>query len=397
MNKTLTHAIVLGSLALAAAHADFRPPPGSGIQDPVPLGGEDCDHGDGPLLAVRPSAHLRAIYGMTDLGDAGLAGGGHDPKEDGLNIQGISVGADFHLGENLFGFTEAIFSWDRHTGWDGELEELFVKWLDIPGGFTLKGGRFLATVGWNNTAHNHEWQFVDSHLGLVRFLGDDGLVLEGVEIGWAPPTRWDDALTIGFGNTVEHSHEEAGHDDDDDHGHHGEAEEALWNQDVLTLRYEARFWPTDHCGFIYGVNYIRGKNFMGRRARLYGADVTYIWLRDDEHGEKLTWTNEIMLRKVDTGEGGFGELAFSSRAVWRFAPSWEAGLRYDYLESASDPELPERHRISPGLTRHFKLSNNVKAIARLQYNYDHSDGRGGDHSVWLMFGFDWGQGDDHVH
>ena len=40
------------------------------------------------------------------------------------------------------------------------------------------------------------------------FLGEDGLIIEGAEIAWLAPTRWDDLLTISFGKAIEHTHEE---------------------------------------------------------------------------------------------------------------------------------------------------------------------------------------------
>ena len=71
--------------------------------------------------------------------------------------------------------------------------------------------------------------------------------------------------------------------------------------------------------------------------------------------------------------------------------------KYDYLEGVEDPELPERHRISPSLTHYFSLGK-IESMARLQYNYDHADERDDAHSIWLQFGFEWGAGGDaHVH
>ena len=367
------------------------------IMPTVPFGGEDCDHSDGSILSINPSLHLRAVYGETDLEDAGLASGGHDPATDGFSVPGLSVGADVHMGENLFAFTEAIFAWDKEEGWEGELEELYAKLMNIPGGFDLKGGRFFASVGTLNTPHNHEWKFVDTSMMNFRFLGDDALALEGFELVWTPPTHWDDKLILGYGSAVEHEHEEEQHGDEEEHGHEEEAEEALWDRDIFTLRYTATFWPEDTCGFTYGVSYMQGRNFMGESAKLYGADLTYSWLEDGSHGQNFTWTNEAMMRDVNTEEGKFAEWAFSSRAIWRFLPEWEAGLRYDYLEGVADPELAERHRISPSLTRYFRVGMMSDAMARVQYNYDHNEESGDNHSLWLMFGFDWGEGDDHVH
>ncbi|BDS07488.1 hypothetical protein NT6N_25280 [Oceaniferula spumae] len=379
----------------------------------VPFGGEDCDHGDGtPELIVEPRLNLSAVYGHTDLEDAGLALGGHDPSVNGFSVPGLSFGMDVIYGEHLAGFTESIFSWTNDDGWEAELEELYINFLNLPGGFEIHAGRYFASIGTQNDIHNHGWKFADAYLGNVRFLGDDGVILNGVEITWSPPTRWDDRLIIGFGDTIRHEHDHGheeehdehgddDHDDDDhdehdEHGHSEEAEEALWDRDVLAVRYQVTKWPGDDCKFVYGASYLQGKNFMGHSARLYGLDLTYTWLEDEDHSRQLTWRNEVMMRDIDTDEGNFEEFSFSSTALYKLNPEWEIGLRYGYLEGVEDPELPERHRISPVLTRFFQLGG-TEAMTRLQYNYDHSEERGDDHSIWLQFRFEWGGGDAHVH
>lgn len=378
----------------------------------APLGGEDCDDHDGsPDLVVEPRLNLSAVLGHTDLEHAGLARGGHDPAVSGFSVPGLSLGMDVIYGEHLAGFSEGVFSWSRDDGWQAELEELYVKFLNLPGGLEVHAGRFFASVGTQNDIHNHGWKFADAYLGNVRFLGDDGLILEGAEVTWSPPSRWDDRLTVGFGDTLhrDHSHgshggdghgdehDDHGHGDDDHHRGHGEAEEALWDRNVLAVRYQATQWPADTRKFVYGASYVQGRNFTGGSARLYGLDVTYTWLEDEDHGKQLTWRNEAMLRRVRSHGGSFEEFSFSSTALYHFNPQWEIGLRYEYLEGADELELPERHRVSPALTRYFEVGF-TQAMLRLQYNYDHSEERGGDHSAWLQFGFEWGAGGHaHVH
>jgi hypothetical protein len=366
-------------------------------QEPTPrFGGEDCDHDDGPSLQIEPRAHLRAVVGHSDLEDSGLAHGGHDPIHGGFSIPSLSLGADILYGEHLAGFAEGIVSWNESNGWDTELEEFYAKMMNLPGGIEIKAGRLLAAVGTQNNIHNHAWKFVDTSLGNVRFLGDDGLITEGVEVTWMVPTHWNDRLILSFGDMVNRTHEEevvigGGHD------HAEEAEMALWDRNVFTARYQATTWPGDTCKFVYGASYVQGKNFMGKSARLYGLDLTYTWLQDEDHGKQFLWRNETMMRKVHTDDGQFEELSLSSAAMYKFNPQWETGLRYDYLEGVKDPELPERHRISPSLTHYFKIGK-TNTMARLQYNYDHSEEQGDDHSIWLQFGFEWGGGGDaHVH
>lgn len=372
----------------------FKPPKDYPDQKLVPLGGEDCDHKDIELI-FKPRVHFRGVWGDSDLYDSGLEHGGHDPIHNGWSIPSASLGMDITYGEHFSAFAEGILLWNNEDDWDAELEELYIRIQNLPGGLDLKAGKMLAFAGTQNTLHTHVWNFVDASLPGVRFLGDDGLGIEGVELTWHLPTRWDDRLVVSYGKAIEHEHEDDdGDEHEDEHNHNEEAEEALWDEDILTMRYVASFWPKDHYRLIYGASYVQGKNFMGHRSRLYGLDFTYHWQEDKQ---QLTWRNEVMMRDVDTDEGNFNELAFSSEILWKLSPLWQLGLRYDYLEGVDDPELPERHRISPAITRYIKMGD-IDSLIRLQYNYDHSQERGNDHSIWFEMSFEWGGGNDgHAH
>jgi hypothetical protein len=76
-----------------------------------------------------------------------------------------------------------------------------------------------------------------------------------------------------------------------------------------------------------------------------------------------------------------------AQALWGFHPGWIAGLRGEYAtgnEAAYDSDLrTERIRVSPNLT--FLPSEFSKI--RLQYNYDHREDLGSDHTVWLQVEF----------
>ena len=354
----------------------------------------DHDHGDSKSLLIEPFAHLSTVIGHTDLEDSGLERGGHDPATTGFNLTGFSLGADILYGEHFAGYAEGIATWNEADGWTPEIEEAYAKLVRLPGEFELKAGRLFATLGTQNNLHNHAWEFVDAHLSTVRFLGEDGLGIDGAEATWYVPTHWNDRLIVSYGNAVTHEHGED--EPGGEHDHSEEAEMALWDKNVLSARYEAAFWPGDTCRFVYGASYVQGKNFFDLQSKLYGMDLTYTWLQDEDHGQSLIWRNEAMIRDVDTDEGSFNEFAISSTGLWRFTQDWEAGLRYDYLQGVEDPELPERHRISPALSHYYALGK-THGLVRLQYNYDHSEERGNDHSIWLQLSFEWGAGDSHVH
>src|SRR4051812_23053725 len=68
-----------------------------------------------------------------------------------------------------------------------EVEEAFFQTLALGKGFTVKGGRFLSGIGYQNEIHQHAWDFQDAPLAYKAFLGgrfnDDG-----VQLRWVAPT-----------------------------------------------------------------------------------------------------------------------------------------------------------------------------------------------------------------
>ena len=68
-----------------------------------------------------------------------------------------------------------------------EVEEAYFQTLALPRGFTLKGGRFLSGIGYQNEIHQHAWDFQDAPLPYKAFLGGR-LRQDGVQFRWLAPT-----------------------------------------------------------------------------------------------------------------------------------------------------------------------------------------------------------------
>src|SRR5204862_3505227 len=68
-----------------------------------------------------------------------------------------------------------------------EVEEAFFQTLGLGKGFTIKGGRFLSSIGYQNQIHQHAWDFQDAPLAYKAFLGGR-LNDDGVQLRWLAPT-----------------------------------------------------------------------------------------------------------------------------------------------------------------------------------------------------------------
>ena len=341
---------------------------------------------DSAFFRIDPSLTLRLTHGSTTFSE-GFEVGGHDPSDDGFNFQGFEVSASIHAGDHIAGFVNTnIFKLDGEE-FESEFEEGFIKFHNLPGNLEFRAGRMLTRFGDQNAKHQHAFDFVNSNIGNLRFLGEEGLAIEGGEISWLLPTAVDDILSVSFGSAVPHEEEEGEESEADEFG-----ESALPIDDIVTARYQARFGLNDFHRFQAGASFVTGENGFGRTTKIYGADVTYTWRQNglESGGQQLRWRTEWIMRDVEDGEGGFKGNSFNTNLLWEFAESWEAGLRYDYVEGLEQADLAERYRISTSLTKRFDLGDSFVGLVRLQYDHDDLRSEGTEDSVWLQFGFDWG-------
>jgi hypothetical protein len=68
-----------------------------------------------------------------------------------------------------------------------EVEEAYFQTLSLGRGFSLKGGRFLSGIGYQNEIHQHAWDFQDAPLVHKAYLGGR-LSDDGVQVRWVAPT-----------------------------------------------------------------------------------------------------------------------------------------------------------------------------------------------------------------
>lgn len=341
-----------------------------------------------------PNLHLHGAGGFSSGEAEELASGGHDPQRETFSAQAIEPGLSLRT-SYVEGFANYLWFQDAAGDWDGEWEEAFGKITNIPGGLELKGGQYLSRFGGLNDKHLHAWDFVDSEMALSRFLGEDGLLLQGGELSWTLPFGmdpvWVSVASVGFGNARAHEHEH-GHEHEEDFPHDGE--EAALQDDIWTARLMARYRHDDFHTLTAGISAAGGTNGFGRDTDVIGIDAEWLWRENglEPGGRAFRWRNEFLWRDADaftyhedegeTFRGSYQEWGFYSHVIYSWSGRLDTGLRLGWVEGVDDFGQDERFRISPAVTWWF--DNARRAGLRAQYNYDAIASSDDAHSLWLQ-------------
>jgi hypothetical protein len=255
----------------------------------------------------------------------------------GEQIAGFAAGDDigqpargFSLGESEVSFTANIDPFlagflDFSLGPDNDvsLEEAYIRTTGLPGGFTLKAGRFLSGIGYLNERHAHDWSFSDAPLPYRAFLnsqlGDDG-----VQVRWIAPT--DQFLEFGGEMFRGDAFPAAGSKNDG---------AGSWSAFVHTGAD-----INDSSSYLAALSYVHAR----AEDRASGADLftgdsdvgiasfVYKWAPGGNVvNRNLTLASEIFWGR-DKGE--FNSTPFSqdktgwyAQGVYQFRPNWSVGLR----------------------------------------------------------------------
>jgi hypothetical protein len=222
-----------------------------------------------------------------------------------------------------------------------EVEESFFQTLALGRGFTLKGGRFLSGIGYQNEIHQHAWDFQDAPLAYKALLGGR-LNDDGVQARWVAPT----AFFLELGTEVGRGRSFPATDPNKNgagawslFGHAGgDLAGSAWRAGLSYLRVK----PSDRA--FEDVDSLGGattQSFTGR-SRLWIADFVAKWRDLKIQGEYLRRREEGNLKFDDSGGSAvFGALSDSykstqsgwyAQAVYRFLPQWRVGYRYDRLD-----------------------------------------------------------------
>ncbi|MBI4166492.1 MAG: hypothetical protein HY508_12235 [Acidobacteria bacterium] len=212
-----------------------------------------------------------------------------------------------------------------------EVEEGYVTFPALPGGFVAKVGRMRAMFGRVNSFHNHSLPWVDRPLVTFNLMGgsleeaDVGIKDSGVSVSRILPS-----VTGLFLEATGEVYR----------GDSGSLFQSSRRSDVSAVgRLRAYRDLTESTNLELGGSYARGHNDVGSafRTQLFGVDATYRWrpLRRAIYQSFAARSELIWSRRdeISATQRGFG---FFTSAEYRLNRRWTLGGRYDWSERARD-------------------------------------------------------------
>jgi hypothetical protein len=251
---------------------------------------------------------------------------------------------------------------EEHEG-GFEIEEGYLYWVALPGGFGAKLGKFRQEIGLYNRWHTHALQEVERPLAAITFLGEDGLIQTGA--GITLPT-----FTIGRATQTVNFEVARG------------SNSALFEEgrELSYLGRAQSFWDLGTSSLEFGATGLYGENDNeALSSKLLGIDLAYRWApagRALYRGVQVKGEWYFVGREEagaeTSGDGGY------LQASVRLSRRWIVGARADYV-NPFDGE-PNLVQLAPSLT--WWQSEWVRL--RLQYNYLKPDGGSGNHTLLLQ-------------
>ena len=365
-----------------------------------------------------PHFHASGVFGGTTADSVErLAMGHHDPQAT-STLTTLEPGLSLRAGDALHGFATYSATTDADGHLDGEWEEAFLKLPQLPGGFEIRGGRFLNRFGFQNSVHSHSWDFANQNLLNGRHLQEGEVITDGGEITWNLPEPFRAALSFSYGKAPDH--------DEGDHGHaeeefEFEGEGARFIDDFYSAHFVSHHDYNDFHQHRFTASAAWGDNEFGRTTQIYGIGYEYQWRENgyEPGGRYFRWRTEVAYRRCGAVSGelhhenehhhegedephedeehhdenggrrtNLDEFGLYTMMAYGFNDNLEVGLRIGWISGIDESGLDDRFRISPNLTAALNPERTI--FLRLQYDYDHSSDFGSEHSAWAQIGLNWG-------
>ena len=352
------------------------------LSDPVKVGGIKRNPFSGSnmnpdVAVILDGSYVNRGQSNSDYGALGMPGffhglgGAHEGHAHG---GGYNMNNGFNLNYGELVFSAAVDKYFDlfaviHAGESGAaLEEAYANTRSLPFNTQLKFGKFLSGFGRLNGQHHHYWDFADQPLIYQGVFGSHGLLEKGVQATWLAPTR----NYLLFGAEVLQGENEQSFGT--------KAISVKANKATSTEKETAFASQVDGAGL--AVGFVKTGFDIGSTSWMagasYGAGKMRLDHTSDEHGPHakagsvaitgldltgkyfldatryVMWQSEYIKRELTDGQvatypsnsGGASDglitpklsqnqSGYYSQLIWKFAPQWRTGLRYDAIDQNS--------------------------------------------------------------
>ena len=277
---------------------------------------------------------------------AGFALGGEaEPPGAGFTIGHTEVNVSANIDSNFFGkLTFALV--EEEGARVTELEEAYIETISLGNGFRVRGGKFFSSISYLNQQHEHAWDFRDAPL-IYRGLFGKHYIDDGLQVNWIAPT--DMFIELGVELLAG-----AGYPAGGEQNNIGAStiylslggdisDSSSWLAGVS--RWEATDITREYGGHAHGGGEEEDIEFEG------DSDITalyavYKWAPSGNFREERFKLQFEMFSREDQGSVTIEEMTgpetstldseqegWYLQAIYGWSPFWNAGIRYDSLES----------------------------------------------------------------
>jgi len=298
-------------------------------------------------------------------------------EEAGLEPRGFSLGEselaiNANIDPNFYG--NLIFALTDEG--EVEIEEAYIQTNNLPGGLTLRAGKFFSGVTYLNEVHNHAWDFIDAPLPYRVFLGNQ-LGDVGVQAKWLAPT--DFYLEAGGEITRGDSFPGGGAANKGAGAYAGYVQtggdigaSSSWLVKASYLHAKSAGRETDGGDIFTGSDDLAVLSFV------------YKWAPNGNPVVRNLIVNGEYFFNNESGDFNgtpinLDRTGWYSQAVYQFRRNWRAGLRYARLGSDAVPislmgsSLDDLGRSPDAISAMLEFDTSEFSRFRLMYTYDDTD------------------------
>lgn len=339
------------------------------LSDPVKVGGIKRNPFSGSnmnpdVAVILDGSYVNRGKSNADYGQLSLPGFTHafaESHEGHAHGSGYNMNNGFNLNYGELVFSAAVDKYFDlfaviHAGEEGAaLEEAYANTRSMPFNTQLKFGKFLSGFGRLNGQHHHYWDFADQPLIYQGVFGSHGLLEKGVQATWLAPTS--NYLLLGAEVLQGENEQSFGTKAIPKVSQAGQVDGA-----GLAVGFVKTGFDLGNTSWMAGASYGAGKMRLdhstdeeGPHAKagsvaITGLDLTGKYFLDATR--YVMWQSEYIKRELTNGlvanydsaadlATGFpkplsqNQSGYYSQLIWKFAPQWRTGIRYDAIDQNS--------------------------------------------------------------